>query len=486
MAATRLESHSQNADISQQLYISSGDCRLCYLAKYSRDSRYCLVLPQRDRPLHLVDSPSQCPNPVDTIQETILKARFAEYQDKDGVPWSDSHIHYANMGGFPIQFADSDPVTDTQEIPSIADLPKGIRTPQMLQKSMQRISNAIGKIDWALDRSNILTIEKANTMVSQGYRKEEGIFNMPYTDWVRNLTLLCGNLWVVDANQLLLARELGIIEKLPYVSHDSLDDHSNGDLVVKMLALLQISWVFIQLGVRLSRNLPTSQLEIFTLSFAICSSITYITLINKPQDVRTSYTIKAVRHPSAEDLIYMANAGPLGSGPKYSVWIPNDATHRDVLKKEPGHVVSMACLFALLLFGGAHCVAWNFEFPTALERLFWRLSSVVTGVAMPFGYLLDQILGPVWLKVIKAESQPKILELVERALMVLIVVVFVLARLFIAVEVVRSLAFLPPDLSKGRISTCFYRSLKEYEIALVYVRRVMQEDIPADKESEMK
>ncbi|KAJ6178400.1 hypothetical protein N7519_008861 [Penicillium mononematosum] len=349
------------------------------------------------------------------------------------------------MGGFPIQFADSDPVTDAQEIPSIEDLPKGIRTPQMLQKSMQRISNAIGKIDWALNRSNILAIEKANSMVSQGYRKEEGIFNMPYTDWVGNLTLLCGNRWVVDANQLLLARELGIIEKLPYVSHDSLDDHSNGDLVVKMLAVLQISWMFIQLGGRLSQKLPTSQLEISTLSFAICSSITYIMLINKPQDVRTSYTVKAVRHPSAEDLIYMANAGPLGSGPKYSsVWIPNDATHRDVLRKVPGYVRSMACLFALLLFGAAHCVAWNFEFPTALERLFWRLSSVVTGVAMPFAYLLDQILGPVWLKVFKVESQPRILELVERALMVLIVVVFVLARLFITVEVVRSLAFLPP------------------------------------------
>jgi hypothetical protein len=39
-----------------------------------------------------------------------------------------------------------------------------------------------------------------------------------------------------------------------------------------------------------------------------------------------------------------------------------------------GHIV------ALLLFGAAHCVAWNFEFPTALERLFWRLSSVVTPV----------------------------------------------------------------------------------------------------------
>ncbi|KAJ5372178.1 hypothetical protein N7517_004184 [Penicillium concentricum] len=215
----------------------------------------------------------------------------------------------------------------------------------------------LAKIDWALDRTNILAIKKANSMVSQGYLKEERIFNMPYTEWVGNLTLLCGNLWVVDANQLLLARELGIIDKLPYMPHDSLDDHNSSDLVVKILALLQMSWMFIQLGVRLSQNLPTSQLEIFTLSFAICSSITFIMLISKPQDVRTSYIIKAVRHPSAEDLIYMANAGPLGYGPRYSIWVPNDATHRDTLKNMPGYVMSMACLFALILFGAIHCVA---------------------------------------------------------------------------------------------------------------------------------
>lgn len=37
-------------------------------------------------------------------------------------------------------------------------------------------------------------------------------------------------------------------------------------------------------------------------------------------------------------------------------------------------------------------------------------------------------------------------------------------------------------ISKGRISRCFYQGLKEYEIARIYVRRVMQEDIPADKD----
>ncbi|KAJ5520576.1 hypothetical protein N7463_001029 [Penicillium fimorum] len=363
----------------------------------------------------------------------ILKARFAEFQERDGVPWSDSHIHYANMGGFPIQFATSDPITATQEIPPIKDLPKGIQSPQDLQKSMQRISNAIGKIDWALERSNILAIEKKNRMVSQGHLKEEGTLNTPYMEWVENLTVLCGNIWVVDASQLLLAREMGIIDKLPYMPQDSLDDH-NGVVVD-----VHSAWRAIK-----PKSLPTSQLEIFTLSFAICSSITYVMLISKPQDVRTAYTIKAVRHPSAEDLIYMANAGPLGYGPKYNVWIPNDATHRDVQKKAPVYVMSMACLFALVLFGATHCVAWNFEFPTALEKLFWRLSSVITALAMPFAYLTDRILYPSSLKVFKVESQPTILELVERALMLLIVVMFILARLFITVEVVRSLVFLPP------------------------------------------
>ncbi|KAJ5592956.1 hypothetical protein N7537_009860 [Penicillium hordei] len=113
-------------------------------------------------------------------------------------------------------------------------------------------------------------------------------------------------------------------------------------------------------------------------------------LIDKPQDVRTSYTIKAVRHPSAEDLIYMANAGLVGNVFKSNVWIPNDAMHRDAIGRVPGYVMSLAYFFAL---GAIHCVAWNFEFPTAVERLLWRLSSVVTAVALPFAYLISD---PTW------------------------------------------------------------------------------------------
>jgi hypothetical protein len=56
----------------------------------------------------------------------------------------------------------------------------------------------------------------------------------------------------------------------------------------------------------------------------------------------------------------------------------------------------LGCLFSLLLFGAVHCVAWNFEFPTELEMIFWRLSSIVTAVVLPVTWLLGQVLDPIW------------------------------------------------------------------------------------------
>ncbi|KAJ5780927.1 hypothetical protein N7457_006087 [Penicillium paradoxum] len=287
------------------------------------------------------------------------------------------------MCGFPIQFANRYPATNTQEMPSLRDIPEGLRTLQTSQKSMQKVSNAIGKADWELGISNVLAIQEANSMVYRGYLEQRRVFTFSYRDWAGNLTLLCGKLWVVDANKLLLVRELGMVDKLPSLSQDSVGDLDKGDIVVKLLELLQISWMFIQLGVQLGPNLLKSQLGVFTLSFAICSSITYIRWINMPQDGWTSYIIKAARHVSAEDLIHIANAGPMASGSRYSVWIPNVAFYSDVPKKMPGYVMTLGSLFSLLLFGATHCVAWNFEFPTNLERIFWRLSSITTAVAFP-------------------------------------------------------------------------------------------------------
>jgi hypothetical protein len=41
-----------------------------------------------------------------------------------------------------------------------------------------------------------------------------------------------------------------------------------------------------------------------------------------------------------------------------------------------------------LLFGGWHCLAWNFSFPTVAEKQFWRVSAILGTITLPFFFLL--------------------------------------------------------------------------------------------------
>lgn len=114
----------------------------------------------------------------------------------------------------------------------------------------------------------------------------------------------------MDANQLLLAREISIIDKLPAIAEDDLGNRNKGDAIVKTVALAQIGWFVFHLITRLYKHLPTLQLEIMTLSFAICTGITYQLLIDKPKDAKHTITIPASRYPEASELIQLALLGP--------------------------------------------------------------------------------------------------------------------------------------------------------------------------------
>jgi len=50
------------------------------------------------------------------------------------------------------------------------------------------------------------------------------------------------------------------------------------------------------------------------------------------------------------------------------------------------------------IYGGLHCLAWNVAFPTELERMFWRLSSVTvssTGILLVLVYTWE-LMPPIW------------------------------------------------------------------------------------------
>ena len=114
------------------------------------------------------------------------------------------------------------------------------------------------------------------------------------------------------------------------------------------------------------------------------------------------------------------------------------------------------------LFGGVHCLAWNFRFPPSDERLAWRICSVLTAglpplSIVPLGFWIG--LNPFYSGGARdPESEqalpdtrrdghsfsPKII-FVGLTLVTGFLAPYLLARLFLMVEIFRSLFFLPPD-----------------------------------------
>ena len=96
-------------------------------------------------------------------------------------------------------------------------------------------------------------------------------------DCYHNLLALQGDRWVVDAYQLLFARQLGILKKLPSLPIDELDDQNKGDALVQFLAVGQVIWLFVQLIARGAQDRTPSQLEIVVLAFSIYTLISVST-----------------------------------------------------------------------------------------------------------------------------------------------------------------------------------------------------------------
>lgn len=329
------------------------------------------------------------------------------------------------------------------------------------EDSVARLSRQIGDINWSVDARHSVLVQKALQTVDHTHFKSEGErvrFAQSYRDWCRNLCALRGDVWSVDASQLLLARELGIISSLPNASTDSIQDRNKGDFIVKAVSITQIVWFVIQLTVRWYQQLPTTQLEITTLAFCLCSGITYCLLLEKPKDATSAIVVVAARRPETpQEMMRLALLGPvrsLGSygpaGRQLRPCIPNDALHLgfDLEKQVEG---SSPFIFAgwgaaVIVFGAAHCIAWGFEFPTATEQVLWQASSVVTIIA-PVAVVLEHM-GSRWVRgrLGAGDKNPPSFPLhmfVSHIVSWSVLLLYGAARIYVFVEAFRSLAFLP-------------------------------------------
>lgn len=240
-----------------------------------------------------------------------------------------------------------------------------------------------GDTIWKLDASNISLARAAIANLDMQCLDDEAmtkaLLSMPPSIWLTNLRALCGDRWSLDAKQLLLARRLGIIDKLPSMTEGEIEDLNKSDMLLKIVAVLQILWLCVQLCTRLSHRIPTTQLEVVTLAFAVCSIFTYLLFLSRPKDVHTVQGIDASRYPTPSEILQIAVIGPGISGCwRQDVAIPNNSIHRT----GGLHFPWSTCIL-IFIFGALHLISWKYNFPTETEKILWRASIVVTITAMP-------------------------------------------------------------------------------------------------------
>jgi hypothetical protein len=157
-------------------------------------------------------------------------------------------------------------------------------------------------------------------------------------------------------------------EDLP--SDATIQDKSKSDSLAKSLALLQCTWFVAQVIARAIDLLPITTLELGTTALIGCASVAYGFWWYKPQEVRTPIEIR-----SLEKLQPSSN-------------LPDDNT-LNFISDEP--TASLALFLPAVFVGGIHCAAWNFFFPTPIERLLWRVMSILV-LALPFLDILITLL----------------------------------------------------------------------------------------------
>ncbi len=170
------------------------------------------------------------------------------------------------------------------------------------------------------------------------------------------------------------AVESGQISEPP-ISKEELKSRSKSDGIVKLIALLQITWFGLQALFRAIQHLQVTALEIMTVAFFVLAVLTYAIWWNRPQDIEYPIVTKLqnadwnrTRRSQGVKVDTKSRGGRKVwfTDEKYASWNDDAWVWIIIL----GSIAP--------LFGAIHCLAWNASFPTSKERLAWRICAVAT------------------------------------------------------------------------------------------------------------
>jgi hypothetical protein len=251
-------------------------------------------------------------------------------------------------------------------------------------------------------------------------------------------------------------RRSRLLPKLPSITIEQINDKNKSDAFTGAISVIQIAWISVQVVARAARRLVISQLEISVLVFSACAIIIYALNWKKPKAVSAPYTLLSFHGDIPSKVVRGAggnNGAKVFVGSLLSSLFDYErqpetlgrrvSNHSSVEQEDPYYNSSFN-IFGLFigtsLVGGLHATAWNFSLPTKIEQIIWLVSSV-TCIIYIFPILFCFTIFPSF--DYKAELLYSAWVQVRRLTFRFISTVYVLARLFLIVEIVSHAFFSP-------------------------------------------
>ena len=267
------------------------------------------------------------------------------------------------------------------------------------------------------------------------------------------------------------------------VPEDAILDRAESSSLGKALLIIQLGWFCTNCVSRLVQHLSLSLFEVSTAAHAFCTLAIYFVWWSKPKNVaaptllmgkeaqevyallkcsdseydnalkvsreratRDSWPSQGPQAATKDDLA--ANALRRLSTPERPPPEPRFKGHRSILV--PGKILNksshrvasvlIATIICQIFYAPIHFVAWNGNFPTPLERLLWRVSSIVVTCSGFAGVIL--LLFVMMLQYFSGSIRIPGLDVLAHTMAAVIPAIHMLASGFLITESFRQLAFL--------------------------------------------
>ena len=157
------------------------------------------------------------------------------------------------------------------------------------------------------------------------------------------------------------------------VTESEILDKSKGDPLGKLFTVLQTTWFIIQYLERWITHRPRTQLEVMTLAYAALNILIYALWWGKPLNIKEPIDVGG----RASAVVIRRTEELRGLGPVLAAAFKMPFTdERGIAVRDDSVFFSIIFPVVGIIFGGVHCFAWWFPFPTSQERLLWRVCAV--------------------------------------------------------------------------------------------------------------